>query len=59
VRDENGKVCSTAEEQNERWRRHFTKAPNISGEIDVEGLGRVKKRLLLRPEMSELYQKRK
>jgi hypothetical protein len=51
VRDENGVVYSTVEEQNERWRRHFTKILNVSGEFDVEELGRVKQRPL-RPEMA-------
>jgi hypothetical protein len=53
VRDKNGEVCITTEEQNERWRRHFTNVLNVSGDFDVEELGRVKQRPL-RPEMAEL-----
>ena len=51
--DEDGNVCTTAEAQGERWRRHFTKILNIQSEFDEEELGRVHQRPS-RTELAEL-----
>ena len=42
VRDEEGNVCDSPEEQQQRWRRHFTKILNIQSGFRVEELERVR-----------------
>jgi hypothetical protein len=46
VKDEDGNVCSTPEEQQQRWRRHFTKILNITSEFSMEELDAVRQRPL-------------
>ena len=53
VKDEDGNACTTAEAQQQRWRRHFTKILNIQSEFDVEELRRVRQKSS-RPEMAEV-----
>lgn len=42
VVDEEGNTCSTSQQQEERWRRHFTKVLNIMSEFDEDELEKVK-----------------
>ena len=53
VKDEEGNMCSTSEEQQERWRRHFTKILNIHSEFSTVEMSRVRQRPI-RAEMEEL-----
>ena len=53
VRDEEGNVCDSPEEQQQRWRRHFTKILNIQSEFSAEELERVRQRPV-RQDMEEL-----
>ena len=50
IRDEEGNSCYTPEDQQQRWRRHFTKILNITSEFSLEELEKVKQR----PVRSEL-----
>ena len=53
VKDEEGKVCSSSEEQQGRWRRHFTKILNIQSEFSIDELSEVRQRQT-RTELGEL-----
>ena len=44
VNDENGNICSTPQQQQERWRRHFSKVLNIVSQFDEEELREVRQR---------------
>ena len=57
VRDKDGNECTSAEAQQERWKRHYTKILNIQSEFDVEKLRKVKQQPPS-PEM-ETYHQRK
>ena len=35
VGDEKGKYCETPQQQQERWRRHFTQVLNIHSQVDA------------------------
>ena len=41
VRDEEGNACFTSEEQQERWRIHFTKILNVQSKISADEMSRV------------------
>ena len=53
VKDEEGNVCSSSEEQQGRWKRHFTKILNIQSQLSVGVLCAVRQRPI-RIEMEEL-----
>ena len=53
VRDEDGSECTSAEAQQERWKKYFTKIVNIQSEFDVEELRKMRQRPP-RPEMADL-----
>ena len=42
VRDEEGRTCSTPQQQHDRWRRHFTNLLNIVSQIDESELSRAR-----------------
>ena len=44
IRDENGEPCTTQSEQQQRWRRHFTKVLNVVSQFDKTELDEVKQR---------------
>ena len=44
VDDEEGRPCSTTAEQQERWKRHFSKVLNVPSQFDEVELQRVKQR---------------
>ena len=52
VNDEDGNICSTPQQQQERWRRHFSKVLNIVSQFDEEELREVRQRPL-RSHMAE------
>lgn len=41
VKDEEGNMCSTSVEQQERWERHFTKILNIQSKFSAAEMSRV------------------
>lgn len=44
MKDEDGNVCCTPEEQQQRWMRHFTNILNIASEFTLEELEKVRQR---------------
>ena len=52
VKDEEGCLCHTPEEQQERWRRHFTSILNVQSLFDMEELKKARQRPL-RPSMAD------
>ena len=53
IRDENGNPCTTLEDQQERWRRHFASILNTQSQFDPTEIERVKQRPV-RMQMAEL-----
>lgn len=53
IRDEAGNPCTTPEEQQDRWRRHFASILNIQSQFDPEEMEKVKQRPI-RAEIAEL-----
>ena len=52
IRDEEGNLCSTPEEQHQRWRSHFTTILNVQSHFDEEVFQKVRQRPL-RPSMAD------
>ena len=52
IRDEEGNPCLSAEERQQRWRRHFTSVLNQQSHFDAAELARVEQKPL-RAEMAE------
>ena len=48
VKNEDGNICRTPEDQQQRWQRHFTKVLNIASEFSLEELEKMKQRPLRR-----------
>ena len=44
VRDEEGNMCNTPKEQQERWRRHFAKVLNIQSQFDEQEIRKARQR---------------
>ena len=44
VDDEGGRLCTTTTEQQERWKRHFSKVLNVPSQFDEAQLQKVKQR---------------
>jgi len=53
VKDEEGNVCASVKEQQERWKRHFHNILNILSEFSMEQLEMMKQRPI-RPDMERL-----
>ena len=56
IKDEVGNPCTSLQEQQQRWRRHFAGVLNIQSQFDTEELAKVKQRPL-HPEIAELPSK--
>ena len=46
VHDEEGRACSTPQQQKERWRRHFSRILNIQSQFDEEEIKKTRQRPL-------------
>ena len=44
MRDEDGKVCTSAEVEHERWKKHLSKIFNIQGKFNVAELRKVRQK---------------
>ena len=53
VTDEEGNPCTTAEAQQQRWRRHFSKILNIQSQFKEDEIMRAKQRPI-RQEIAEI-----
>ena len=44
IEDEDGVLCTSTVTQHQRWRRHFSKVPNVRSPFDDGELGHVRQR---------------
>ncbi len=53
IKDEEGQPCTSAEKNQQRWRRHFTAILNVESHFIPEEMGKVRQRPL-RPQLADL-----